>query len=86
MIWGVCVPLGFVSIYLLWIDPAKSYALQMLFFGFFISMSVVVNAMALVMFLKNDPSYEHGSTIVFIILMLIVFFGYAFVLKGYRAK
>lgn len=83
---GICVPLGFVSIYLLWIDPAKSYALQMLFFGFFISMSVVVNAVALVMFLKNDPSYEHGSTIVFIILMLIVFFGYAFVLKGYRAK
>jgi len=83
---GFSIPLGFVSIYLLWVSPARSFALQMLFFGFFISMSVVVNAMALVMYLNNDPSFEWGSSLVFLALLCIVIFGYIFILKGYLSK
>lgn len=81
---GFSIPLGFVSLYLLWMRPGSSFPLQMLIYGFFLSMSVVVNAMALVMYVNNDPTFDPYSSIIFIVLMAIVFVGYVFILRGYK--
>ena len=83
---GFSIPLGFVSLYLLWVKPQNSFAVQMLFYGFFLSMSVAVNAMAVVMYMNNDPSFQLSSSLVFIALMLIVSVGYYFILKGYSKR
>ncbi len=80
---GFSIPLGFISLYLLWVRPASSFPLQMLIYGFFLSMSVVVCAMAGVMYFNNDPSFEPASSAVFVILMAIVFGGYYYILKSY---
>lgn len=55
---GICVPLGFVSLFLLLRRPEKGYPLVLLFFGFFLTMAVTVNAMALVMVQNDDPAIE----------------------------
>lgn len=80
---GFSIPLGFISLYLLWVRPTSSFPLQMLIYGFFLSMSVVVCAMAGVMYFNNDPSFELASSAVFIVLMSIVFAGYIYILKAY---
>lgn len=81
---GFSIPLGFISLYLLWLRPGSSFPLQMLIYGFFLSMSVVVNAMALVMYLNGDPTFDLYGSVIFIVLMAIVFFGYGFILRGYK--
>lgn len=53
---GICVPLGFVSLFLLLRRPEKGYPLVLLFFGFFLTMAVTVNAMAAVQLLNGDPA------------------------------
>lgn len=83
---GFSIPLGLVSVYLLWISPAKAFAIQMLFFGFFVTMSIVVNAMSLVMYINEDPTFEPISSLIFLCLFLIVMAGYIFVLKAYNPK
>ncbi|MDD4309572.1 MAG: hypothetical protein PHO32_04270 [Candidatus Cloacimonetes bacterium] len=46
----------------------------------------MVNAMALVMYLNNDPSFELSSSLVFVALMVIVSVGYFFILRGYGKR
>lgn len=83
---GFCVPLGFISIYLLWTRLESTLAIQMLFYGFFVTMSVVVNAMALMMYLRHDPAFDGPGSMVFVILMIIVAAGLVYILKGYGRK
>jgi hypothetical protein len=83
---GFSIPLAFISLYLLWLRPQTSFPVQMLLYGFFLSMSVVVNAMGLVMVINHDPSADLASNAVFVVLMLISFAGYIFILKGYQKR
>ncbi len=53
---GICVPLGFISLFLMLRRPEKGYPLVLLFFGFFLTMAVTVNAMAAVQLLNGDPA------------------------------
>jgi hypothetical protein len=83
---GVVIPLGFMSIYLLWIRPERAYPVQYLFYGFFVTQVTAVLAMALMMFMKKDPTFEPISTGIFVILALIVYFGFAYIVRNYRLK
>jgi hypothetical protein len=47
-------------------------------------MSVVVNAMGLVMYLNNDPFADLKGNLVFLVLLLISITGYVFILKAYK--
>lgn len=53
---GISIPVGFLALFLMMSKPKKAYGLMMLFFGFFITMAVAVNAMALVQFLNDDAA------------------------------
>lgn len=83
---GFSVPLGFISLYLLWLRPQESLPVQMLLYGFFLSMSVVVNAMGLVMYINADPQTDLASSMVFVVLMVLVSLGYVYILKGYSKR
>ncbi|MDD2423605.1 MAG: hypothetical protein PHT37_05680 [Candidatus Cloacimonetes bacterium] len=83
---GFSVPLAFISLYLLWLRPQSSFPVQMLLYGFFLSMSVVVNAMGLVMYLNNDPAADLKVNLVFLVLLLISITGYVFILKAYKKR
>ena len=83
---GFTIPLGLISVYLLWVRPDTTYPIQFMFYGFFITMILAVNTMGFVMFLNNDPTFMMRDLIVFLILALIVFTGFVYVLKNYKAK
>jgi hypothetical protein len=83
---GFIIPLGFISIYLLWVRPEKAYPIQYLFYGFFVTQAIAVLAMALMMFVKKDPTFDLISTGIFAVLGLIVFFGFAYITRNYRLK
>jgi hypothetical protein len=78
--------LGFISVYLLWVRPNTTYPIQFMFYGFFLTMIVAVNAMGLVMLLKNDPTFMMRDMIVFIILALIIISGFIYVVRKYKIK
>jgi hypothetical protein len=71
---GICVPLGFVSLFLLLRRPEKGYPLVLLFFGFFLTMAVTVNAMALVQLLNDDPAAAAMGAGLFIFPVMAVLF------------
>jgi len=81
---GICVPLGFVSLFLLLRRPEKGYPLVLLFFGFFLTMAVTVNAMALVMVMNDDPAVEAMGAGLFIFPVMAVLFlvGLSYLLKN----
>jgi hypothetical protein len=81
---GFCIPLGFVSIYLLWVRPNQSYAIQFLFYGFFSTQIVAVLAMALMMYIHHDPTFVLSQTLVFLALAVIVFSGFGYILRNYK--
>ncbi|MCX6137968.1 MAG: hypothetical protein NTV54_10785 [Ignavibacteriales bacterium] len=81
---GFSIPLGFISVYLLWTRPNTTYPIQFMFYGFFLTMIVAVNAMGLVMLLKNDPTFLMRDMIVFLMLALIVFVGFVYVVRHYE--
>lgn len=81
---GFSIPLGFLSVYLLWTRPQSTFPVQFLFYGFFLTMIIAVNAMGIVMFLKNDPTYLLRDAIVFASLALMIFVGFGYVLRNYR--
>jgi hypothetical protein len=83
---GFSIPLGFISVYLLWARPNTTYPVQILFYGFFLTMIVAVNAMGFEMFLNNDPTFMTRDLIVFLILALIIFVGFVYVLRNYKAR
>lgn len=83
---GFTVPLGLISVYLLWVKPDTTYPVQFMFYGFFLTMIIAVNSMGLVMFLSNDPTFLMRDLIVFSILALIIFIGFIYVLRNYKSK
>ncbi len=80
---GICVPLGFVSLFLLLRRPEKGYPLVLLFFGFFLTMAVTVNAMAVVQLLNDDPAAQAMGAGLFIFPVMAVLFliGLLYLLK-----
>jgi len=81
---GFSIPLGFISVYLLWVRPNTTYPIQFMFYGFFLTMIVAVNAMGVVMLLKNDPTFLWRDLVVFMTLALIIAVGFVYVLRNYR--
>jgi len=81
---GFSIPLGLISVYLLWTRPNTTYSIQFLFYGFFFTMIIAVNAMGLVMYFNHDPTFLLRDLVVFIVLALIVFSGFIFIQKNYR--
>lgn len=81
---GFSIPLGFISLYLLWTRPQKAFPLICLFYGFFITQIVAVNAMSWAMFFKKDPTFLWRDLIVFSLLAIIIFFGFFYLLRSYR--
>lgn len=80
---GFSIPLGLVSVYLLWTRPNTTYPIQFLFYGFFLTMIIAVNAMGLVMYFNHDPTFLMRDLVVFITLALIVFSGFIYIQKNY---
>jgi hypothetical protein len=81
---GFSIPLGFISIYLLWSKPRESFPMQMMFFGFFITMALAVNAMGIMMLVKKDPTFSMENLVVFGAMGIIVVVGFIYVLKNYK--
>ncbi|OGU62747.1 MAG: hypothetical protein A3K31_05465 [Ignavibacteria bacterium RIFOXYA12_FULL_35_25] len=81
---GFTIPLGLISVYLLWVRPNTTYPIQFMFYGFFLTMIIAVNAMGFVMLLNNDPLFLLRDLIVFLILALIIFIGFVYVLRNYK--
>jgi hypothetical protein len=81
---GFSIPLGLISVYLLWARPGKAYPVVCLFYGFFFTQIVAVNAMGWMMFAKHDPAFLMRDLFVFSALALIILFGYFYVRRNYR--
>lgn len=81
---GFSIPLGIISVYLLWAHPDTTFPIQVMFYGFFFTMIVAVNAMGFIMFLNNDPTFLLRDLIVFVILGLIIAIGFFYILKHYK--
>lgn len=81
---GFTIPLGLISVYLLWARPATSFPIQFMFYGFFLTMIVAVNAMGITMLLKRDPTFLWRDLAVFLILGLIVFAGFFYILRNFK--
>ncbi len=80
---GFSIPLGLLSVYLLHVRPAASAHIQFLFYGFFLTMIVAVNAMGFMMFLNNDPAFMLRDLVVFLCLALIIAGGFVYILRNY---
>jgi hypothetical protein len=83
---GFSIPLGFISVYLLWARPNTSYAIQFMFYGFFLTMIIAVNAMGIIMLVNNDPTFMMRDLTVFLILALIVIAGFVYILRNHKTK
>jgi hypothetical protein len=81
---GFSIPLGLISVYLLWVRPDKAYPVVSLFYGFFFTQIIAVNAMGWMMFVKKDPAFLWRDLIVFSVLALIILFGYFYIRRNYR--
>ena len=64
--------------------PDKAYPVLCLFYGFFFTQIVAVNAMGWAMFLKKDPLFLMRDLAVFTVLALIIAFGFFYVRRNYR--
>lgn len=83
---GFSIPLGLISVYLLWTRPRTTLPVQFLFYGFFLTMIVAVNAMGWVMWVNDDPTFMMRDLIVFLNLGLIIVSGFVYVLWHYRIE
>jgi hypothetical protein len=81
---GFTVPLGLISVYLLWVRPDTTFPVQFMFYGFFLTMIIAVNTMGFIMFLNNDPTFLLHDLIVFVVLALIIAAGFFYILRNYR--
>jgi hypothetical protein len=82
---GFSIPLGFLGLYLMWARPNRAFPIICLFYGFFFTQIIAVNAMGWVMLLKKDPTFLWRDLIVFSALALIIAFGFFYVRRNYRA-
>jgi uncharacterized membrane protein YgdD (TMEM256/DUF423 family) len=55
-----------------------------MFYGFFCTMIVAVNAMGVTMLVNKDPLFLWRDLSVFLILGVIVFAGFFYVLKNFK--
>lgn len=81
---GFSMPLGLISVYLLWARPNKAFPVICLFYGFFFTQIIAVLAMGLMMFLRHDPAFLWRDLIVFSVLAAIIAFGFFYVRRNYR--
>ena len=81
---GFTIPLGLISVYLLWGRPNTTYPVQFMFYGCFLTMIIAVNTMGFLMFLKNDPTFMMRDMIVFLVLALIVITGFIYIINNYK--
>jgi len=81
---GFSMPLGLLSVYLLWVRPDTAFPLVCMFYGFFFTQIIAVNAMGWMMFLRGDPTFLMRDLVVFSILALIIFFGFFYIRKNYK--
>lgn len=81
---GFTIPLGLISVYLLWTRPNTTYPVQFMFYGFFLTMIIAVNAMGISMLLNNDPTFLMRDLIVFLVLAGIVLTGFIYILRNYK--
>jgi hypothetical protein len=81
---GFSIPLGLISVYLLWARPDKAFPVVSLFYGFFFTQIVAVNAMGWAMFFKKDPTFLWRDLVVFSVLALIIAIGFIYVRRSYR--
>lgn len=83
---GFSMPLGLISVYLLWARRDKAYPVICLFYGFFFTQILAVNAMGWMMFLKRDPTFLMRDMVVFTALALIILFGFFYIRRNYRVE
>jgi len=81
---GFSIPLGLISVYLLWTHPDSTFPIQMMFYGFFLTMLAAVNAMGIMMLAHGDPTFLWRDLAVFLTLAAIVAAGFCYILRGYR--
>jgi hypothetical protein len=82
---GFSIPLGLVSVYLLWARPEKAYPVVCLFYGFFFTQIAAVLAMGWAMFLTKDPTFPWRDLAVFHVLAAVIAFGFFYVRRNYQA-
>lgn len=83
---GFTIPLGLISVYLLWTRPASSFPVQFMFYGFFTTMVTAVVTMGAIMGFKHDPTFLWRDLIVFLVLGVLVFAGFVYILRGFRPR
>ncbi|MCG7844186.1 MAG: hypothetical protein MIO90_01990 [Methanomassiliicoccales archaeon] len=81
---GVCVPLGFLALFMLMSRPEKAYGMLLLFFGFLITMAATVNTMAIVQLLNDDPAVAAmGSGLaIFPVLLALMLIGLFYLVRS----
>ncbi len=82
---GLSIPLALLSIYMLWTRPESSSGIQMLLYGFFITMIVSVNSMGITMAIMGDADYVFSQQLIFIGIACIVFSGFALIVRRVHA-
>lgn len=82
---GFTIPLGFISVYLLWVKPNTTYPVQFMFYGFFLTMIIAVNTMGFLMLLNNDPTFMISDLVVFLVLAILIFTGFIYIPRNYKA-
>jgi len=78
---GFCIPLGFISLYLLLTRPKTAFGAVLLFFGFFITQITAVFAMGVLMILSSDPTANIGELAVFSGLLALVYGGFYYIVR-----
>ncbi len=81
---GVSIPLGLLSVYLLWTRPKTGFPVQLLFYGFFLTIITTVLALTFFMFAGRDPQADVGKAAVFVCIGAVVYAGYFYVTKKRR--
>ena len=78
---GITLPLGLLGLYLFNTRPKKAYPLLLLFFGFFVILSLAVNGMMIIMVVNNDPMVQPEGLIIFPVLLIMSLTGYIYLIK-----
>jgi uncharacterized membrane protein len=81
---GVSIPLGFLSVYLLWTRPRAGFVVQLLFYGFFIVQVTAVLTMIAFEVANRDPNVDPAFIPIFCGIAAIVYCGYFFITKKRR--
>jgi hypothetical protein len=82
---GVSIPLGLLSVYLLWTRPKAGFPIQLLFYGFFIAQITAVLAMIVVEIANGDPLVNPVMVVIFGCIAAAVYGGYVFITKRRNA-